>query len=123
MLKTSIAGLNFRMKLDDARKAYQGYTKFEPENPVNDKAVALVTDDGRHIGYISEKDLRLYYDIFGKKDHIRFYGAVGIFTNDKWKKTLFGNIMIVDIPENDDGTLFKLGQQQLDFMMSEFTTE
>ena len=123
MLKTNIAGVNFKLKIADARKAYQGHTKFEPENPANDKAVALITDDGRHIGYISERDLRMYYDIFDKRDGIRFYGAVGVFTNDKREKTLFGNIMVVDIPNSDDGTLFDLGQKQLDFMMAEFLTE
>ena len=123
MMKTNIAGLNYRMKMEDARKPYQGHTKFEPDNPVNEKAVALITDDGRHIGYVKDSDLRMYYDMFSKRDGIRFYGAVGIFTNDKNKKTLFGNIMLVDIPESDDGRLFNLAQKQLDFMMAEFSTE
>ena len=123
MLKTTIAGITHHMNLSDARKPYHGYSKFEPENPYNPKAVSLISDDGRMMGYVPESYLKLYYDIFGHRDHIRFHGAVGIFTNDRGKKTLFGRIMLVDIPPEDDGTLFDLAQKQLDFMMQEFTTE
>ena len=123
ILKTNIAGITKHLKLADARKPYSGHTEFDPDNPVDKKAVKLVTDDGRMLGYIPAIDLRLYYDIFGSRDQIRFHGAVGIFTNGSGKKTLFGRIMLVDIPDSDDGTLFNLAQKQLDYMMSEFSTE
>lgn len=123
ILKTNIAGITKHLKMADARKPYSGHTEFDPNNPIDKKAVKLVTDDGRMMGYIPAIDLRLYYDIFGSRDHIRFHGAVGLFTNGSGKKTLFGRIMLVDIPESDDGTLFNLAQKQLDYMMSEFSTE
>lgn len=123
MLKTSIAGITHHLKISDARKPYQGRTQFDPENPVDKKAVKLVSDDGKMLGYIPSSDLSLYYNIFNDRDGIRFYGAVGIFTNDSGKKMPFGKVMIVDIPDSDDGKLFALGQKQLDFMMGDFTTE
>lgn len=123
-LKTSVAGITRHMKMADARKTYQGHTVFEPDNPVDKKAVKFVTDDGKMIGYIPKKDQSLYYSIFDGKDGIRFYGAVGIFTNDQNKKTLFGKVMVVDIPDPDEGDrFFNIGQKQLDFMMRDFTTE
>lgn len=123
MMKTKVAGVNYRLKMADARKPYSGHTEFDPENPVNEKAVKLVTDEGMQIGFIPDDDLRLYYDIFDKRDGIRFHGAVGVFTNDEGKKKLFGRIMLVDIPESDDGKLFDLAQKQLDWMMERFSAE
>lgn len=124
MLKTSVAGITHYMDISDARKPYQGHTVFEPENPYNKKAVKLVTDDGKMMGYVPESDLSLYYSVFNGRDGIRFYGAVGIFTNEKRKKTLFGKVMLVDVPNPDPGdSFFNLGQKQLDFMMSDFTSE
>lgn len=123
MLKTTIAGITHHLKISDARKPYQGYTKFDPENPVDKKAVKLVADDGKMLGYIRSSDLSLYYNIFNGRDEIRFYGAVGVFTNDKGKKMPFGKVMIVDIPESDDGKLFDLAQKQLDYMMADFVSE
>lgn len=123
LMKTSVAGITHHMKLSDAPMTVQGRTRFEPENPYNSRAVALITDDGRQIGYIADRELSLYYKIFGEKDNVKFYGAVGIFRNNSNKRTLYGKIMVVDVPESDDGTLFDLAQKQLDFMMSEFTTE
>lgn len=123
LMKTSVAGITHHMKLADAPMTVQGHTRFEPENPYNKKAVALITDDGRQIGYIADRELSLYYDIFADSDGIRFYGGVGIFRNDNNRRTLYGKIMLVDIPDRDDGTFFELAQKQLDFMMQEFTTE
>ena len=121
-LKTNVAGCNFRLKKADARKVYNGNAMPDPDNPANPKAIALISDDGKHIGYIPDDRLREYYDIFeGRKP--RFYGAVGIFTNDQGKRKLFGKVMVVDVPESDDGRLFDLAQKQLDFMMAEFSTE
>ena len=124
MLKTTIAGITHHMTMADARKPYQGHTVFEPDNPVDKKAIKLVTDDGKMMGYISAADQSLYYSIFEGKDKIRFYGAVGIFTNDNNKKSLFGKIMLVDIPDSTEhDRLFDLAQKQLDFMMSDFSSE
>ena len=123
LMKTSVAGITKHMKLSDAPMPVQGHTRFEPENPYNSRAVALITDDGRQIGYIADRELSLYYKIFGEKDNVKFYGAVGIFRNSSNKRTLYGKIMVVDVPESDDGTLFNLAQKQLDFMMAEFSTE
>ena len=121
LMKTTIAGITHYMKLNEAPTAIQGHTKFEPENPYNKRAVALITDEGRQIGYISDRELSLYYNIFDKDD-IRFYGGVGVFRNDQNKRTLYGKIMLVEIPESDDGTLFNLAQKQLDYLMH-FTNE
>lgn len=123
LMKTSVAGITHHMKLTDAPVVVQGHTRFEPENPYNKKAVALITDDGRQIGYIADRELSLYYDIFADRDGIRFYGGVGIFRNDQNRRTLYGKIMLVDVPESDDGRLFDLGQKQLDYMMADFTSK
>ena len=68
LMKTSVAGITHHMKLTDAPVVVQGHTRFEPENPYNKKAVALITDDGRQIGYIADRELSLYYDIFADRD-------------------------------------------------------
>lgn len=121
-MKINVAGCNFRLKISDARKPYQGNAVQEPDNPVNPKAVALISDEGKHIGYVPDDCLREYYDMFdGRKP--RFHGAIGIFTNEQGKRKLFGKVMLVDIPESDDGTLQKYAQKQLDFMMNKFETE
>lgn len=38
-----------------------GYTKTEPENSFNNKAIAIYTDNGQKVGYISEKELKKFY--------------------------------------------------------------
>ena len=94
----------------------------EPTNPQNPKAIALISDDGKQLGYVPDDRLREYYDIF-KGRNPRFYGAIGIFKNDSGKKMLFGKVMLVDVPEGDDGTLQAYAQKQLDYMMEKFKTE
>ena len=116
LMKTTVAGVTHYVDLKEAPFAFQGRTKFEPENPYNKRAVALVTDEGRQIGYIPDRELSLYYNIFDK-DGVRFYGGVGVFRNDKNKRTVYGKIMLLEIPDSDDGTLFRLAQRQLDSYM------
>lgn len=115
LMKTTVAGITHHMKLIEAPTAIQGHTKFEPENPYSDRAVALIMDNGRQIGYIPDRELSLYYNIFNK-DGIRFYGGVGVFRNGQNKRMLYGKIMLVEIPDSDDGTLFDLAQKQLDYL-------
>ena len=123
LMKTSVAGITHHLKLSDAPMTVQGRTRFEPENPYNKKAVALIIDDGRQIGYIPDRELSLYYNIFDK-DNVQFFGAIGVFRNDSNKRTLYGKIMLVSIPDNEKGELHQqLAQKQLDYMMAEFTTE
>lgn len=87
MMKTSVAGITHHVKLSDAPMTVQGHTRFEPENPYNSRAVALITDDGRQTGYIADRELSLYYRTFGETDGVKFYGAVGIFRNSINKRT------------------------------------
>ena len=123
LMKTSVAGITHHLKLSDAPMTVQGHTRFEPENPYNNKAVVLITDDGKQIGYIPDRELSLYYNIFDKED-VQFFGAIGIFRNDSNKRTLYGKIMLVSIPDNQKGELHQqLAQKQLDYMMAAFTSE
>lgn len=47
-----------------------GFARLEPDNKFNPKAVAIYTDKGEKLGYISEKQLADYYAETGGEDNI-----------------------------------------------------
>lgn len=124
LMKTTAAGITHHLRLSDAPKLFQGNTKPEPENPYNNKAIALITDDGKHIGYIPDRELSLYYDIFAGRESVQFFCMVGIFRNYSDKRTLFGKVLLVSCPNNDKVEMHqRLCQKQFDYMAASFTTE
>lgn len=71
-----------------------GYTKQEPENPYNNRAIAIYTDNDEKIGYISEKELSKFYAESGGADNIplvveahyyngKLYGWLYTFSKNK----------------------------------------
>lgn len=124
MMKTNVAGITHYLKLSDAPKLYQGYAKPEPENPYNDKAVALITDEGKRIGYIPDQELSLYNRIFEGRESVQFFCMVGIFRNHSDKRTLYGKLLLVTAPANEKADMHqRLTQKQFDYMAASFTTE
>lgn len=71
-----------------------GYARLELDNQFNNKAVAIYTDNGEKIGYISEKELSKFYDETGGVDNIplvieahyyngKLYGWLYTFSRNK----------------------------------------
>lgn len=71
-----------------------GYTKLEPDNKFNSKAVAIYTDTDEKIGYVSEKELFKFYEETGGVDNVplvieahyyngKLYGWLYTFSRNK----------------------------------------
>ena len=124
LMKTNVAGITYHLTLSDAPKLFQGYAKPEPENPYNNQAVALITEEGRQLGYIPDQELSLYHKIFDGRESVQFFCMVGIFRNHSNKRTLYGKVLLVTVPANEKADMHqRLCQKQFDYMAASFSTE
>lgn len=59
-METYIAGAQYHDGVEGA--GFIGYTRREPDNPHDPRAVAIYDNEHRHVGYIPRKDLDEYYE-------------------------------------------------------------
>lgn len=118
---TNVAGVKFHLKPSEANKSYQGKTVADPKNPYNPKAIKLVTNEGKMIGYVKDDDLDSFRDIFGGET-ANFAALIGWFRNEDDEKLMYGKVMYYD-HANDDDESHEMIQERLDKMCEDFTTE
>ena len=88
-LITYIAGINFRCGIEDIG-GFLGYTRPEPDNPHDHNAVAIIRNDGKHLGYVPAKELSLYHSETDGGE----YPCVGYITEGE-SQTVNGRVKII----------------------------